>query len=186
MRKLLFLVLILLSQQVFSINSGSVYNSQSEWEDQEGIKKTLISLKGTPVVAAMLYTGCPISCPLTMTDLRKIEKKLSPKARQKVRFAVFSFDSEGDTPEKLKAYLQKQKLDATHWTFFHGNEESVRELAALLGIQFKKIEGGDFDHSNVISVLNPEGVVVYQQVGSGQSPKNTVAVLEKLISKKRT
>jgi protein SCO1/2 len=121
-----------------------------------------------------------------MADLRKIEKKLSAKARQKVRFAVFSFDSERDTPEKLKTYHQKHKLDGSRWTFYHGDEKSVRELAALLGIQFKKIEGGDFDHSNVISVLDSEGVVVHQQLGSGQSPKQTVAVLEKMIAKKGT
>lgn len=188
MKKVVFLVLVLLAQLSFSasvsMDPKSIYNSQSEWENQEGIPQKLLSLKGGPVVVAMVYTGCQASCPLTMADLRKIEKRLSLKAKQKVRFAVFSFDSQRDTPEKLKAYLQKQKLDATHWSFYHGSEKSVRELAALLGIQFKKIEGGDFDHSNVISVLNSEGVVVHQQLGLAKSPQETVMILEKMIEKK--
>lgn len=185
MKKIFWVALFISSFPCFAIDSASIYNSKLIWENQDGKKLTLESLKGTPVVATMLYTSCPNSCPLTMRDLRAIEKKLSAKMKKKVHFAVFTFDSERDTHDKLKAYMKHQKLDFSRWSFFHGDEKSVRELAAMLEIKYKKDENGEFDHSNVISVLNSEGVVVHKQIGSGQSPKESVAAIKQIIDRNK-
>jgi protein SCO1/2 len=48
---------------------------------------------------------------------------------------------------------------------FHGGANSVRELAAVLGLRYKQDENGDFDHSNVIFLLDKDGVVRSQQLG---------------------
>lgn len=164
-----------------NLKSKSLYHSKAGFEDQEGKKLTLSDLRGTPVVVAMLYTSCQMSCPLTMADLKAIEKGLSADEKKKVRFAVFSFDSENDTSKTLKTFSQKQNVNLSQWSFFHGNPKSIRELAALLGIKFKKLDFDDFDHSNVITILDQEGVIVHQQVGVRQNPEESIQTLKKLL-----
>ena len=170
-----------------TLNTQSIYHSKSTWETQDGRKASLVNLsgsdglRGSPVVVAMLYTSCQASCPLTLSDLNKIKNGLSHEEQKKVRFAVFSFDSDRDKPQHLKSFALKQGIDLLQWTFFHGSPSSVRELAALLGIRFKKVDGGDFDHSNIISILDPEGVIIHQQVGVRQNPAESINILRRLI-----
>ena len=62
-----------------------------------------------------------------------------------------------------------------------GTADDVLELAALLGVKFKKDARGQFAHSNVLTVLNPGGEVVHQQVGLNQAPHETVKQLHRLL-----
>ena len=189
MRVLLIFVLLVLPliqmhavhADVLNLKSKSLYHSKTQFENQEGKKVSLSNLKGMPVVVAMLYTSCQMSCPMTMADLKAIEKGLSPSEKKNVKFAVFSFDSENDTSEKLKSFSQKQNVDLSHWAFFHGSAKSIRELAALLGIKFKKLDSGDFDHSNIITILDQEGVIAHQQIGVRQNPDESIQTLKKLL-----
>lgn len=166
-----------------AVNGESLYNATSPWTNQDGKQVKLDSLRGRPVVIAMIYTGCTGACPMTIADLKKIENKLSSATRAQVRFGIFSFDSDRDTPAKLAEFAKSRGIDLQRWTLFHGKTGSVRELTALLGIQYKKIPGGDFDHSNVITALDSSGVIRAQQVGLGKDPKEIVAELEKLSTK---
>jgi protein SCO1/2 len=50
----------------------------------------------------------------------------------------------------------------------------------VLGIRYKRDARGDFDHSNVISVLDREGVIRHQQLGLGQDPTEPASWLESL------
>lgn len=160
----------------------SIYQSTVALENQNGEKMTLSNLKGTPVVAAMLYTSCPSSCPMTIADLKAIEKGLSDEDRSRVRFVAFSFDSDHDTPKNLKAYTEKHHLNSKQWTFFHLSSKGVREIAALLGVRYQKTDSGDFDHSNIISILDSDGVITYQQVGVRQNPETSVKTLKRLLA----
>ena len=78
-----------------------------------------------------------------------------------VKFVLASFDHKKDTPENLNDYMTKRKLSKDLWTFLSpSNEAAARELSVVLGISFKNIGDGDFSHSNVITLLDEEGVPV--------------------------
>ena len=99
-------------------SSASLYNLDSKWTTQDGATVSLGSFAGKPVVAAMGYTTCKDMCPAIVADMMWIEKHLPPDAADRVRFAFFSFDSEADTPERLKAlrrqpWPRSQALDAS-------------------------------------------------------------------------
>ena len=55
------------------------------------------------------------------------------------------------------------------------------ELAALLGVKFKKDARGQFAHSNILTVLDAGGEVAHQQNGLNQSPDETVKKLTQLL-----
>ena len=56
----------------------------------------------------------------------------------------------------------------------------MRELAAVLGVQYRRISEIDFAHSNIITVLGPSGEIRHQQQGLGTAPDDTVAMIHKL------
>ncbi len=152
-------------------SSESIFNLNEKWTTQDEKVILLSELKGHSSIVAMTYTSCEHSCPLIIEDMKRIEKSLAPKLKDSTQFYLFSLDVERDLPQKLKAYSLKRKLDPTHWTLLHGDSRRVRELAAALGVRFKKEPGGDFDHSNIITLLNSEGTIEFQQIGLNQDPR---------------
>jgi protein SCO1 len=152
-------------------STDSIFNLSSTWIDQSGKSFRLDSLNGSPSVIAMAYTSCRSSCPLIVEEMRKIETDLSKLSKKPVHFFIFSFDSKRDTPQSLKAFAQKRKLDLNHWTLLHGDAKAIQDLAAVLGIRYKVDSNGDFAHSNVITLVDSEGVVKNQLNGIGQDPE---------------
>jgi len=162
----------------------SIYQIPSKWQDQNGTDWNLKSLRGHPVILAMAYTRCQYSCPLIVENMKKLEMDLAAKGAKDVAFTLFSFDAKHDTSEKLKKFAETRHLDLTHWTLFHGSANAVRDLAAVLGIRYKETSQGEFDHSNIIFLLDPEGIVRFQQTGLNKDAETFEKnVLELLIRK---
>lgn len=157
------------------LSGESIYNLKSKWTTQNGQEFRLEELRGKPVIAVMAYTHCKSACPVIIEDMKQIEKRLPEKQRTRFAFVFFSVDSVRDTPTQLKSYAEKRKLNTKNWTLFHGSEPAVRELAAVFGVRLKKEANGEFDHSNVITLMDAEGVIRHQQLGLNQDPKEIVA-----------
>jgi len=151
-----------------ALPSESIFNLNSKWTNQDGTTLSLADLRGKKIVLVMAYTSCEHACPLLIEDMKKIESKIEKP--DDWLFAFFSFDSERDTPAKLKSYAEKRKLKLGRWELFNGDKKAVSELAAALGVRYEKDEDGDFDHSNIISLVDPDGVVRFQQTGLNQDP----------------
>jgi protein SCO1/2 len=144
------------------VSGESIYNLKSTWINQDGKTLKLSELAGKKLILAMGYTGCEHACSLIVEDMKKIEAKAGDHSN--AVFAFFSFDTEKDSPKKLKDYAEKRKL-SNSWLLFNGSKKAVKELAAVLGIKYSKLPNGDFDHSNLISLIDKEGVIRYQQIG---------------------
>lgn len=163
----------------------SIYNLSTRWTTEDGQKVDLIFLRGRPVVAAMIYTSCADTCPLVIQNMLNIHADVSDKTRRNSRFVLFSFDSLRDTPAHLKAFATGLRLDRTQWVLLHGDENAVRELAAALGVRYRRKPNGDFEHSVLISLLNADGVLVYQQVGLEARSRELESKLQALAAEHR-
>lgn len=150
------------------LDSESIYQLPGEWHTHNGDTIQLKSLVGKIPVVAMVYTSCGFACPRIVADIENIEKKIPKDKKDEVVFVLVSFDSEKDTPNRLKAYAKEMKLDEK-WLLLHGDEELVRELSMLLNVKYKKQTDGNFAHSNGITLLNTKGVIVEQVEGLGVS-----------------
>ena len=164
-------------------SGASLYQLPSKWTTQDGVNVTLVSFAGAPVVAAMGYTTCKDICPAIVANMMWIEKHLPPDAAARVRFAFFSFDPEADTPERLKLYADSHGLDLARWTLLRADDDSTRELAAALGVGYKPDGQGGFDHAAVISLLDQNGEIVFQQRGTQASSDELLVKLKSLLGK---
>jgi protein SCO1/2 len=115
--------------------------------------------------------------------MKKIEKKLSDQEKGDVEFTLFSFDSKRDTPAHMKAYMEKRDMNSKYWQLLSAADSDVRNLAAALGIKYKKLKNGDFDHSNIIFIIDSQGLVKYQQVGLNQDPEQSLVAIRQLLKK---
>ena len=141
----------------------SLYQVSSQWTNQNGDVQSLGSLAGHVQLVVMTYTMCEFSCPLIVADLKKLQASLSDE----IGFTLVSIDPERDTPARLRAYAKKMNLRPEQWTLLNGEPDDILELAALLGVRFQRSSGSDFAHSNMISVLDEYGRIIYQQKGLG-------------------
>ncbi len=166
------------------LTDKSLYQLESKWTSDVGKETKLAVLRGRPQVVAMFFTSCEYACPVIVENMKAIEQAMPEAMRGKVDFLLVSFDVERDSAAALKAYREKKQLATTRWTLLRGKEDDVRELSALLGINYQRDAKGQFSHSNIITLLNAEGEVVFQQTGLNKDPKETVAAIEKLLSVK--
>jgi len=168
------------SPQAFT--DKSLYQLDSVWNSADGTNLKLAELKGKPQVVTMFFARCELACPVLVHDVKRIEAALPADLRGKVGFVLVSFDSERDTPEVLRGYRERQELNAATWTLLQGRPDDVLELGALLGIKFKKDSQGQFAHSNVITVLNPAGEIVYQLNGLNLEVTPAISAIQKTLN----
>lgn len=155
----------------------SLYQLELELTDQDGARFTLDAFRGQPVLIGMFYADCPYVCPLTINTLQKTEAALNEAARAQLRVLLVSLDPERDTPEKLADVARRQKVDTTRWKLARTDGAGVRKLAAVLGVRFRKLPDGEFNHSTIITLLDREGV---QVTSSSQLGEADPALLEKI------
>lgn len=155
----------------------SVYNLSSNWINEEKHQVQFNHLAGKPRLIAMVYTKCQSACPLLVKDISSIVSRISKANANKVHIDLFSFDSEFETPESMKAFKEKYKLNE-RWSVNSGTKESVAELAAALGIQYKKLPSGEYIHSNVLFFINEKGEVVSKHEGLRNDPAEFIKKID--------
>jgi protein SCO1/2 len=136
-----------------------VYDLSMKLVDQNGKNSGLDVYRGHPVIISMFYASCPYACPTLISDIKRLEASLDAKARDQVRILLVTFDPERDTSDALNALAKEHKLDTARYKLARAPESQVRELAAVLGIRYRKLDSGAFNHSSVITVLDAKGQV---------------------------
>ncbi|MFH6935195.1 SCO family protein [Flavobacterium sp. FlaQc-30] len=165
------------------ISDLSIYNLPSKWTTQDGKDIELKSLKGNVLVMVMIYTSCKAACPRLVADMRDIESKLNKSTKQHVKLILVSIDPKTDTPKKLKDFAIANKMNQDPWLFLRSSEENTREFAAVLAVNYKQISPIDFSHSNIISVFNPDGELIFQQEGLGVNNDKTITTINQEAEK---
>lgn len=137
--------------------SDSLYHLKGKWASTSGSTQGLKDMRGRPVVLSMIYTRCKASCPLTIAKMKELE---AAAGKGDYVFAMASFDPKNDTAPALKKYLADRKLDPAHWQMLSPNaDRDARELAAATGVVYSRDEQGEYSHSNVVVLLDREGVI---------------------------
>jgi protein SCO1/2 len=169
------------AEPVAKPTDGSLYQLESEWTSDAGRTIRLGVLQGRPLLVAMFFTTCEYACPILVHDLQRIQDALPTELRGEVDLLLVSFDTERDTPAVLRAFREAKGLGKDHWTLLTGRADDVRELAALLGVNYKKDARGQFAHSNVITLLNRDGEVAYQLAGLQQDAGALLAAVARAV-----
>lgn len=145
----------------------SIYHLATSFTDHHQRALALPDLRGTPAVFVMFYGDCNTACPILVRSAEQIEEALPDDLRQSTQFVMVSFDTERDTPDNLRTYAELKGLDKDNWHWLVGTPLQTRQLATLLGVQYRDAGNGMFAHSNLVTVVDPEGVPTARLEGLG-------------------
>ncbi len=137
----------------------SIYQLQATLTDQDGRRFEWSSLRGRPLLASMFYASCEMVCPTIFETIHLTLKALPASDRAPLGVLMVSFDSARDSTEVLKKTAADRHCDA-RWTLARADEATVRKVAAVLGVQYRRLDSGEFNHSTVIEHVDAEGRIV--------------------------
>jgi protein SCO1/2 len=162
----------------------SVYQLDSSWVEDNGRALKLDALEGSMQLLALIYTTCEGSCPITVRSMQMFSKTMPEDIKGRVRFLLVTVDPAHDTLPILREYRREMKLDR-RWKLLRGSAHDVRELAAVLGFNYEQIESGQFAHTNLVTVLDRRGEIVYQQNDFSSNAKPIIEAIRQQEGKQQ-
>ena len=128
--------------------------------DTEGALFDLTALQAHAVLVYFGYTQCPDECPLTLANARWVIEQLGERGDQ-VEFVLVTVDPINDTPNVLRAYLDR--FD-TRFIGLTGSDDHLARARAAYGV-LAATPDSDHEHTDVIHgtrvyLIDPAGMLV--------------------------
>ena len=151
-----------------ALPTNSVYQLPVALTDQDGRDFRRADRRGKPMLVSMFYSSCQFVCPMLIDTLRDTESKLGAGEREQLRVLMVSIDPAHDTVAVLKQKAVERAVASPRWAMARTDPASVRKLAAVLGIQYRALPNGEFNHTTALILLDGEGRIVGRssQLGS--------------------
>jgi protein SCO1/2 len=160
----------------------SVYRLDVALEDHDGRPFSWSSLQGGPVLASMFYTSCDKVCPMIFETIHATLRALPAADRAATRVLMVSFDPARDSVEVLKKTAQARGCDE-RWVLARADDRATRQVAAVLGVQFRRLSDGEYNHSSTIDVLDPAGRIVARSAKLGPADPKVTAAIRKMTAR---
>jgi len=161
-----------------ALPGDSLYRLNPRLTDQDGHPFELASLRGAPALASMFYSSCEMVCPVLFETIAETLKRLPTPVRERTHVVMVSFDPERDTVDVLRQTADKHGCDG-RWSLVRGSSADVRQVAAALGVQYRRLPSGEFNHSTSVLLLDREGRVAARSGSLGAVDAELVAALRR-------
>ena len=166
------------AQPAPTLPGDSIYQLTLPLTDSNGQTRDWRVLRGKPRLVSMFYTSCQYICPLIVESGKAVERQLTPAQQKKLGVALISMDPARDDPAALKKVVEQRKLDATRWTLASPRADDVRAVAGVLGIRYRQLADGEFNHSSALILVDADGRILArtEKIGSQPDPDFVAAV----------
>lgn len=148
----------------------SIYQLDLPLTDSAGRTADWEQLRGKPRLVSMFYTSCQYICPLIVESGKAVERQLTPAQRTKLGVALISMDPARDTPAALKKVVSDRKIDAGRWLLASPRGNDVRQVAAVLGIRYRQLADGEFNHTSALVLVDAQGRILARTETLGSKP----------------
>ena len=95
--------------------------------NQFGREVSLDEFKGRIIIANFIFTSCPTICPTLTRNMKRLQDAFR-KTDTLVRFISFTVDPERDTPERLKAFGDRHRIDHDTWWMLTGPKREIYDI----------------------------------------------------------
>ena len=137
--------------------------SKHRFTDDNGRGLTMHDFLGKPLIISMIYTSCDRICPMTIRHLSKVvEKARDTLGKDSFSVAIIGFDTQFDTPQKMKYFASQQGIDEKGWFALSADADTIAALTKELGFVYFGSPSG-FDHVVQATVVDEKGQI-YRQV----------------------
>lgn len=158
--------------------ADSVYQASIELTDTQSRHFAWGEKRGQPQLVSMFYTSCTFSCPMLVEAAKVVRQSLTADERARLGVTLISLDPKRDTPQVLARMQKARSIDEVNWTLARPAPRDVRKIAGLLGVRYRVLAGGDFNHTSVLVLLDADGRVVArtEELGGAPDPKFLAAL----------
>ena len=186
MKRLLIILALMLAsitaQAATPLPGDSIYHLKVQLTDQSGHQQLLSERRGRPQLVTMFYASCQMVCPMIVDSMRATYKALPPEQQGRLDLLAVSFDPARDSVAALKAYAQKRKLETPPWTLARAEAAQARQLSGVLGLQYRQLPDGEFNHSSELILLDADGRIVARTARIGRLDQAFVQELRPLLA----
>jgi len=95
---------------------------------------------------------------------------------------MVSLDPARDTPTALNELADKHHVDRARWRFVRPAPADVRTIAALLGVRYRALPGGELAHSALITALDRDGRILASVAGLDGDAKPVIETIEATVA----
>ncbi|MEN8132127.1 MAG: SCO family protein, partial [Pseudomonadota bacterium] len=132
-------------------------------------------------VISLIYTSCYHICPMITKQLeRVVEIAADALGEGSFSVATIGFDTQADTPQRMRSYARERGIDASNWWFLSTDAATIEALSSELGFIFFSSPKG-FDHLAQTTILDAQGRVYRQVYGELLNSPNFVEPLKELV-----
>ena len=165
--------------------ADSIYQLDARMTDQSGKATSLAGRRGGVQLVSMFYTSCRYICPLIIDSGLAIEKQLTPAEKARLGITLISMDPKRDDPAALTRVATRRKLDLTRWALLRPQAGDVRAIAGVLGIRYRELADGEFNHNSAMVLLDAQGreLARTEKLGSVPDPVFAAAVKKALAAR---
>ena len=161
MKRLLLMCCLLLigssASAAAPLPRDSVYQLDVGLISQDGQVRPFAAGRGRVQLVTMFYASCTMVCPMIIDSMKLTRNAVDEPARSRLDLLAVSFDPRRDNTAALHQYAVTHKLDSRYWTLARAEPRDVRRLAVLLGLQYRPLPDGDFNHSSELILLDVDG-----------------------------
>jgi protein SCO1 len=81
--------------------------------------------------------------------------------------------------------LAKQRgLDAAHWSLASPRADDVRSVAGVLGVRYRQLADGQFNHTSALLLLDRDGRIVARSERIGSADPEFISVVRKVLAQR--
>lgn len=158
--------------------------SNYDFIDQDGNLFNLKGLGGRPFIVSFIYTACPHTCSLITGSLLSGVKKAKEKLGEDVYVLTIGFDTENDTPSRMKEYGLRFTDDFSRFKFLSADKTTIEDMTREFGFYYRKVEDGTYEHANMVSLVDSEGRIYRHIYGVTLKPAEIITSLKEMGSGK--
>ncbi len=159
----------------------SIYNLKSILYEYNGNSTDISCLQGKVQIFSMIYTNCKTVCPIIISNMKSLEKIIPEDIAKNVGFVLISLDPERDSISSLNKFFDDKKFTKDKWRLFKTSKEETLKIALTAGIKYKKEKNNEYTHSNLIIVLDRDGVIKFHHQGLDKNYENLIKIIKKLV-----
>ncbi|MCK9366706.1 MAG: SCO family protein [Metallibacterium scheffleri] len=135
--------------------------------DQDGHRFSFASLAGTPRLLGMFYASCQMACPVEIETIKQIEHAVVKAGATPISVVLVSFDPTHDDVAVLRKTAVQHGVSAPEFLLTRAMTGDIGMLGGVLGISWRPLPGGGFQHNVVVALLDREGRIIATDPANG-------------------
>jgi protein SCO1/2 len=117
------------------------------------------------VALTFIFASCSSTCPILTAKMATVQDHLGSEFGSRIIFLSITVDPEHDSLDVLRRYAETFGANATGWKFLTGPPNAIQAIERGYGVFTARVPSGDVDHTNLISVVDPRGMMRVQYLG---------------------